>query len=124
MTASIPCGACTLCCRNRTAIILHPEKGDDPRDYGTLVALQHPLQPARTVYRLAHKADGSCIFLGPFGCSIWAKRPVMCRDFDCRVLAQRGDALKQNFARMDVADQWDEGLSAKGREMLEKYPLG
>ena len=123
MSETVPCGACTLCCRNKPAIILHPEKGDDPRNYGTLIPMAHPLQPGKMAYRLPHKADGSCVFLGPFGCAVWAKRPAMCRSFDCRVLAQRGDALKANFTKLDGKDQWDEGLLAKGCEMLEKYPL-
>lgn len=36
---------------------------------------------------LAHKPDGSCIYLTKEGCGIHSRAPKMCQQFDCRDLA-------------------------------------
>ena len=38
---------------------------------------------------LQHKPDGSCIYLGESGCTIHDRRPVICRELDCREIVQR-----------------------------------
>lgn len=57
---------------------------DDPEQYQTE---QHELFPSRRM--LAHKANGECIYLKPTGCSIYERRPHMCRGMDCRNIARR-----------------------------------
>jgi len=71
------CDGCTLCCQG-DAVFLHPECGDDPRRYRT--------EPAGERLMLAHKANGDCIYLQRrSGCTIWDRRPTVCREMDCRV---------------------------------------
>lgn len=38
---------------------------------------------------LAHKPDGTCIYLGENGCSIHGNAPALCREFDCRRLVKQ-----------------------------------
>jgi len=122
-TATLPCGSCVLCCTDNQAVVLHPEDCDDPRDYGTVIEAPHPLYPDRTIYMLPHKADGSCTFLGPFGCSIYAKRPAICRTFDCRRFALRVDEVKAEVAKSKGTARLGDKVLTKGREMLKKHPL-
>lgn len=123
-TATVPCGSCTLCCKSE-AIILHPEHGDDPGNYET-VAIEHPLKPGLPVYMIKPRDDGSlvCRYLGPFGCSIHAKRPTICREFDCRGLARREPEIR---AKLKATGQLDmlsgmQPLIDRGRQLLGKNP--
>jgi Fe-S-cluster containining protein len=114
-TAIVPCGSCTLCC-GREAIVLHPEDGDDVDSYETQV-IPHPLKPNQLVHILKHNGD-RCIYLGPFGCSIWARRPMICREFDCRGFAKRFTRHQMNkMVKAGVADMevWE-----RGRELLKR----
>lgn len=36
------------------------------------------------VYLLATTEEGACVYLGPTGCTIYERRPLLCRTFDCR----------------------------------------
>jgi Fe-S-cluster containining protein len=36
------------------------------------------------VFLLAATEDGACVYLGPAGCTIYQRRPLLCRSFDCR----------------------------------------
>jgi Fe-S-cluster containining protein len=36
------------------------------------------------VFALASDENGRCVYLGPSGCSIYERRPLLCRNFDCR----------------------------------------
>ena len=53
--------------------------GDDPALYKTV---PHHKFPGDLM--LDHKPNGDCIYLGKVGCTIYDKRPRMCREFDCR----------------------------------------
>jgi Fe-S-cluster containining protein len=79
------CATCAgLCCKG-DAIILHPELGDDPRQYQT-VAVPHPFT-GKPVLMLEHAESGDCLYLvtenGVGRCGIYDRRPVICRKFDC-----------------------------------------
>jgi hypothetical protein len=77
-TRSVPCGTCGECCIG-DAVFIHPECGDDASQYETEV------YEGRVV--LAHKPNGECIYLERGkGCSIWERRPTICRELDCRAL--------------------------------------
>ena len=78
-TRSVPCGTCNACCRG-DAIFMHPECGDDANLYKTVV------YNGRLI--LDHKPNGDCIYLDrATGCTIHAIRPTVCRELDCRLLA-------------------------------------
>ncbi len=36
------------------------------------------------VFLLATEANGQCVYLGDSGCTIYDRRPLLCRSFDCR----------------------------------------
>lgn len=78
MEVVLPCNGCTACCE-MDIVFLHPECGDNPKKYVT--------QMAGDRIALAHKRTGGCIYLDQgIGCTIWERRPVVCREMDCRRL--------------------------------------
>jgi Fe-S-cluster containining protein len=36
------------------------------------------------VFLLATETNGQCVYLGGTGCTIYDRRPLLCRSFDCR----------------------------------------
>ncbi len=80
-TNNVPCNGCTLCCKNDT-IVLHPQYGDDPSQYQTVPTVNQ--LTGEQVLMLDHKPNGDCIYLENNQCSIYEKRPVICKTFDCR----------------------------------------
>jgi hypothetical protein len=79
--ATVPCDGCTACCRHHELIALHPDKGDIPALYLT-ERVTNPLT-GQTVLAIQRNADGSCVYVGPQGCTIHDRAPVICRRFDC-----------------------------------------
>lgn len=77
--ATVDCEGCHACCCGDD-LILHPECGDTPALYA-----HHVIDG---LFRLAHKPNGDCFYLNNAGqCSIYHYRPVVCREFDCRLFA-------------------------------------
>lgn len=73
----VPCGNCSACCQG-DALRMHPEMGDDPSTYKT--------ETIEGYLCLAHAENGDCIYLERFtGCTIYERRPAVCRELDCRV---------------------------------------
>ncbi len=84
--ADVPCGSCTACCRGPDRELrLGPE--DDPNDWDTY--------EQRGGYYLARKENGDCLYLGDEGCTIYEKRPVVCREFDCRYYVENPNTPKR-----------------------------
>ncbi len=100
----VPCNGCTLCCQ-RDLIRLEAED-----DVSTYITEPHPLVPH--AFMLAHKPDGSCIYLSATGCTIHERAPFQCRIADCRGIARRlsfDEALLLHAAaRLDIR-VWDRG---------------
>lgn len=108
VTQFVNCNGCVACCVN-DAIILHPECGDDPANYEHVIDVTHPFtgKPAKM---LDHKPNGDCIYLGDTGCTIYSKRPAICREYSCtsqflsmtrnerRLLIKKGVMSKDKFA--------------------------
>lgn len=63
-------------------LLLHPDQGDDVESYHFRV-LTDPSN-GQTVFALAADENGHCVYLGPSGCTIYDRRPLLCRSFDCR----------------------------------------
>lgn len=78
--AKVDCAGCTACCRCEAVLLV---KGDNPALYPE--AKEIPFNPLTggPGHIIPHKADGSCIYLGDLGCTIYDRRPVMCRVFSC-----------------------------------------
>lgn len=110
-----------MCCKGE-AIVLHPEDGDNPADYETIV-VAHPLK-GHPVFMIKPRGpdDTTCRYLGPFGCSIYAKRPTICRGFDCRKLAASVDRITAKLTAAGRVDQLADmqPLIARGQELLAK----
>lgn len=78
----MPCNGCTECCRSNQGLYLHPEQGDDVDSYQhRVIANQATGEP---VFVLATESSGQCVYLGASGCTIYDRRPLLCRSFDCR----------------------------------------
>lgn len=84
--ASVPCNGCRACCHHEL-VIIHPESGDA----GSFLTrkVPHPLEDGRTVDALMHTPEGACVYLGEQGCTIYERRPAVCREFDCRAMVAR-----------------------------------
>jgi hypothetical protein len=102
---SVPCNGCTRCCQG-DALRLLPE--DDASQYQTV---PHWLNPAELM--LDHKSNGDCIYLTDTGCGIHDRRPRMCRELDCRILAMQLTYTKAR--KMHILTVW-----ARGKELLRE----
>lgn len=84
LTESVACGTCTACCRREMIALTEHDRAE------TFVTQEstHPLtgEPVRMI---PHKPDGSCHYLGEAGCTIYDRRPVICRAFSCVGLVRR-----------------------------------
>lgn len=117
--ASVKCGTCTACCRRELVLLVD---GDDASLYpeAQVLAMENPLTGAPSCVVIPHKEDGGCIYLGDNGCTIYDKRPKMCRVFSCvgfveRVLqnttrAERRRDLKSGELDTDV---WEAGMARR-----------
>ncbi len=77
----VPCNGCQLCCHRDTITI---QVGDDAASYKTV-----PHERIPGALMLDHKPNDDCIYLGDAGCTIYERRPQICRDMDCRNIPQR-----------------------------------
>jgi Fe-S-cluster containining protein len=78
--------------------VLHPELGDDVASY--------QIQPESRIPLLAMTPDGACVYLGDSGCTIYARRPALCRIFDCRkhyLMLPRQD--RDNLVRLNLSSR-------------------
>jgi hypothetical protein len=58
------------------------------------------------VFLLATEANGQCVYLGAAGCTIYDRRPVLCRSFDCRehyLILPRQD--RDNLVRLGLSSR-------------------
>ncbi len=99
----VPCDGCTECCRSGQALLLHPEQGDDVESYQSRVVAGRDGNP---VFLLATTPGGACVYLGPSGCTIYERRPLLCRSFDCRkyyMILPRQD--RDNLVRLGLSSR-------------------
>ena len=76
----VPCNGCTECCRSGQGLFL--QAGDDVQSYEHQVLTDR--STGEPVFLLATNSAGHCTYLGPLGCTIYERRPLICRTFDCR----------------------------------------
>jgi hypothetical protein len=113
--AEVPCNGCTRCCQTNDLILVKEDFGDDPDSYETAPA------PIGFGYeRMVAKApNGDCIYLRRgVGCTIWERRPAVCKDFDCAGLAKalpRGSL--EDLVRRGVVTK---AVVERGRELLKR----
>lgn len=80
LRVGVPCGGCTACCRNEL-VVLYPEDGDDLRsfDYDEV-----EIEDGSKLAVVKQRENGDCVYLGPAGCTIHERAPLICQHFDCR----------------------------------------
>ncbi|QYU68600.1 YkgJ family cysteine cluster protein [Leptolyngbya sp. 15MV] len=106
-SVEVPCQGCTRCSHG-DAIFLHPELGDVPAAYLTQL-MWNPIR-RRMELALRRKPDGTCIYLGDGSCTIHERKPVVCREFDCRrfyasfTRAERRRLVRGGMIRQDIFD--------------------
>lgn len=111
LASVVPCGTCNLCCRGEV-LVLHPECGDRISDY------QAMRWNGRWI--LQHKENGDCIYLDrEKGCTIHNRRPAICREFDCRMMALRV-MEDPNGLMARCVDRTPEGVFERGCELLKE----
>jgi Fe-S-cluster containining protein len=69
------------------------------------------------VFLLATTPDGACVYLGPEGCTIYDRRPLLCRSFDCRkhyLILPRQD--RDNLVRLKLSSR---AVFNEGRKRLK-----
>lgn len=105
----VRCGSCTTCCRAGYRIDLRPDEGE-----GLDVVEEGGHRQVR------RREDGSCIHLGEHGCTVYEKRPEVCRTYDCRLMALAGTPLGSNpTLRVDptlmrqTSERWRFDLSTR-----------
>jgi Fe-S-cluster containining protein len=132
--STLKCNGCTACCRGFQVIMLHPNEGDVPENYDPIKLQQHPtlngapwpdgLLPDEWKEKLIlkHKENGDCIYLEENGCTIYDKRPVICRSFDCRINYMRWTKARRNSSNQNL-EVWKAAKSRlhtmTGKERLE-----
>ena len=105
LTSIVPCDGCVLCCQGESITM---QVGDNPSLY--------LLEPTPTgELQLKHKANGDCVYLNGTTCSIYDKRPILCRFFDCRKFAVQV-SISPELAGGDIKS----AVLERGRELLRK----
>jgi hypothetical protein len=100
----VPCNGCTECCRSNQGLFLHPEQGDQVESYRHRVMTDQAT--GKPVFLLATEANGQCVYLGASGCTIYDRRPLLCRTFDCRkhyLILPRQD--RDNLVRVGLSSR-------------------
>lgn len=100
----VSCDGCTECCKSHQILLLHPEQGDDVESY-RFQALTDPAT-GKALFALAADENGRCVYLGATGCTIYERRPVLCRSFDCRkhyLILPRQD--RDNLVKLGVSSR-------------------
>jgi Fe-S-cluster containining protein len=104
MPTQVACAGCTECCSSNQLLFLQPEQGDDVESY-RFRTLTDPAT-GKALFALAADENGRCVYLGETGCTIYERRPVLCRSFDCRkhyLMLPRQD--RDNLVRLGVSSR-------------------
>jgi Fe-S-cluster containining protein len=115
-TELVACDGCTACCQ-RELLVLHPELGDDPAQFET-IEIKNPFTGEKAL-AIAPTESGQCRYLSEAGCSIYDRRPVLCRSFSCVGLfkklsrQERRMAMKSGLASKEVIDAGRKRVAAQ-----------
>jgi Fe-S-cluster containining protein len=116
---NVPCGTCNACCRSNLDIALTPEEAktfEHELDFGGMPVIK-PI-------------DGKCPHLIDDKCSVYDRRPLTCRRFDCRVyFFGKVNASQEDKSDLNAAiNRWytkvrtpaDAGLLISWRYMIQE----
>lgn len=86
----VPCGDCVGCCVSSYPV---PVRAHESASLAA-IPIQHLARSAYHHALIIALPDGRCPMLNADtnGCSIYAQRPLTCRDYDCRIFAAAGIA--------------------------------
>jgi putative zinc- or iron-chelating protein len=120
----VPCNGCTECCRSNQGLVLHPEQGDNVESYRHRVITD--ATSGKRVFLLASDGNGKCVYLDSSGCNtgctIYERRPLLCRSFDCRkhyLILPRQD--RDNLVRLRLSSR---SVFNAGRARLKSLSAG
>lgn len=86
--SEVPCGTCTGCCTSSYYIRIRPRDRAAVARFEAHLVTPPDITPGDAL--LGWRADGTCPALEAGKCTIYAQRPMTCRDYDCRVFAAAG----------------------------------
>lgn len=86
--SDVPCGNCDGCCVSSYPVPVRSH------EHGALAVIpaEHLITTTHGRTMIAPLANGRCPMLVGTRCSIYADRPLTCRDYDCRIFAAAGIA--------------------------------
>lgn len=115
----VDCTGCPAsCCRSELVALI---EGDDINDYPLAIkadartkAFLMSALPSAIGWLLPHNSDGACVYLQDNKCSIYEKRPTMCRSFSCigwvtRILETTTRAERRRDKEFIDTDVWKAG---------------
>lgn len=85
----VDCRECVGCCSARHFVLVEPSERERIERIRPGVLVPFPGRSDGSAL-IPYGKGGRCAFLGPQGCGIYARRPLACRQFDCRALAAAG----------------------------------
>lgn len=109
----VHCAGCTACCRGKQIVCLDEAWGDDPDLYAPEHLMYTPYD-GKISLALKLRPNGDCFFLRKGKCTIYDKRPVVCRGFDCRRATlsfkeeEREEAIKRGVFSREVFEAADQ----------------
>lgn len=86
--SDVPCGDCDGCCVSSYPV---PVRSHEHRAFAVIPA-EHLITTTHGRTMIAPLKNGRCPMLVGTRCSIYADRPLTCRDYDCRIFAAAGIA--------------------------------
>lgn len=87
--ADVPCGTCTGCCSSAYYIRIRPRDRVAVAGVSPAYFVRAAGMPPEEVL-MGWRHDGTCPALECGRCTIYAQRPMTCRDYDCRVFVPAG----------------------------------
>ena len=78
---SFKCQVCSACCYNKAIRVSPYEALRLSRNLGLTTTEFYRICTEEEKAVLRNRPDGSCLFLGPGGCSVYPDRPLVCRLF-------------------------------------------
>jgi len=96
---NVPCGSCKGCCCSSKFIHIRPEEKEALAQIPKKLLFPAPLLPKGNMI-LGYNEKGTCPMFIDNRCSIYAYRPIACRNFDCRIFCAAGLEADDNEKRL------------------------
>lgn len=97
--ADVPCGSCTGCCTSAYYVRIRPRDRLAVAGIPPAYFVRAEGMPADEAL-MGWRQDGTCPALDDGRCTIYAQRPLTCRDYDCRVFVPAGLAAGDEHKRV------------------------